>query len=87
MELDVATEDSELPDSEPGDPGRIIFLRLRGRPFNFGAAKKMSSSNLSHIFVKSYLTLLSQEKYYIQKKVGKEFVVRKVQRKPLRGRP
>ena len=39
VELDVATEDSELPDSEPGDPGRVIFLRLRGRPFNFGAAK------------------------------------------------
>ncbi len=40
--MEVATEDSELPDSEPGDPGRVTFLRLRGRPFNFGAANMTS---------------------------------------------
>ena len=38
VELEVATDDSELPDSDPGDPGRAIFFRLRGRPFNLGAA-------------------------------------------------
>jgi hypothetical protein len=40
VELDVATDDSELPDSDPGDPGRMIFFRFRGRPFSFGAARK-----------------------------------------------
>ena len=32
---DVEADDSELADS--GDPGRLIFLRFLGRPFNFGA--------------------------------------------------
>ena len=37
VEFDVATDDSELPDSDPGDPGRAIFFRFLGRPLNFGA--------------------------------------------------
>jgi hypothetical protein len=38
-DTEVDTEDSELADSDSGDPARLIFLRLRGRPFNFGAEK------------------------------------------------
>ena len=34
-DTDVEADDSELADS--GDPGLLIFLRFRGRPFNFGA--------------------------------------------------
>ena len=34
-DTDVEADDSELADS--GDPGRLIFLRFLGRPFNFGA--------------------------------------------------
>ena len=34
----VEVDDSELADSDSaGDPGRLIFFRLRGRPFNLGA--------------------------------------------------
>ena len=36
-EAEVEADDSELADSDSGDPGRLIFLRLRGRPFNLGA--------------------------------------------------
>ena len=38
-DTEVETEDSELADSDSGDPGRLIFLRFRGRPFNLGAVK------------------------------------------------
>ena len=40
VELEVATDDSELPDSDPGDPGLITFFRFRGRPFSLGAGKQ-----------------------------------------------
>ena len=33
----VEADDSELADSDSGDPGRLIFFRFRGRPFNLGA--------------------------------------------------
>ncbi len=36
-DADVEAEDSELADSDSGDPGRLIFFRFLGRPFNFGA--------------------------------------------------
>ena len=36
--VDADTEDdSDDADSDSGEPARLIFLRLRGRPFNFGA--------------------------------------------------
>ena len=34
---EVEVEDSELADSLSGDPGRLIFFRFRGLPFNLGA--------------------------------------------------
>ena len=33
----VEVDDSELADSDSGDPGRLIFLRFLGLPFNLGA--------------------------------------------------
>ena len=38
-ECDVDADDSEL-ETDSGDPGRLIFLRFRGRPFNLGAVRK-----------------------------------------------
>ena len=38
-ECDVDADDSEL-ETDSGDPGRLIFLRFRGRPFNLGAVGK-----------------------------------------------
>ena len=57
-ETEVEAEDSELADSDSGDPGRLIFFRFRGRPFNFGAEIKRNLSNLvsiSKIFNKSII--------------------------------
>ena len=48
-ETEVEAEDSELADSDSGDPGRLIFFRFRGRPFNFGAEIKRNLSNLVSI--------------------------------------
>jgi len=46
VETDVATEDSELPDSDPGDPARGTLARFLGRPFNLGA-RNLIMCNLS----------------------------------------
>lgn len=38
-DTDVETDDSELADSDSGDPARFCFFLLRGRPFSLGAKR------------------------------------------------
>ena len=49
-ECDVDADDSEL-ETDSGDPGRLIFLRFRGRPFNLGAVGKISYLKKKCIYI------------------------------------
>ena len=53
-DAEVEADDSELADSDSGDPGRLIFFRLRGRPFNLGA---VIQSNANEFIALGNITL------------------------------
>ena len=53
-DAEVEADDSELADSDSGDPGRLIFFRLRGRPFNLGA---VIQSNANEFIAQGNITL------------------------------
>ena len=52
--VDADTEDdSDDADSDSGEPARLIFLRLRGRPFNFGAEINIKQYKKRHFHLHS----------------------------------